>query len=234
MYSNRTLFLAVGLLVAVLVVATGVVAAVLKRVPDFYSAADRPRNYDTREKASNLLTRIQELKNDIRTKSDWGETFTMEELNCFFAEMMSEDGMFRSLLPQGFHSPRIAVEGDRLKVGFRYGEGLWSTVIWINLRVWLVADETNLMAVEVCELRAGQLGVGSQSVLDSIGDAARASNIEVTWYRYNGNPVGLFQFFPDQPRPASQVRTLEVQEGKIVIAGQSITADAPRTVLPTP
>jgi hypothetical protein len=90
------------------------------------------------------------------------------------------------------------------------------------------------MAVEVCELRAGQLGVGSQSVLDSIGDAARASNIEVTWYRYNGNPVGLFQFFPDQPRPASQVRTLEVQEGKIVIAGQSITADAPRTVLPTP
>ena len=61
------------------------------------------------------------------------------------------------MLPKGFHSPRVAIDGDRLKLGFRYGEGFWSTVVSVELRVWLVADEVNLMAVEVCDLRAGRL-----------------------------------------------------------------------------
>ena len=106
-----------------------------------------------------------------------GRAFTVEELNCFFAEMMVEPGTFTGLSPAGFHSPRVAVEGDRLKLGFRYGHGFWSTVIGVELRIWLVAEETNLMAIEVRDLRAGRLGVGTQSILDSIGDAARSSNI---------------------------------------------------------
>jgi hypothetical protein len=226
MNRRRPFLLAVGLLTVVLLATTSVIGFVVKREPAFYSAAARPRDYNTREKAFQLLTRIQDLKNDIRTKSEWGETFTVEDLNCFFAEMMEEKGSFTGLLPEGFHSPRVAIDGDRLKVGFRYGEGFWSTVIWTNLRIWLVANETNLMAVEVCDLRAGQLGVGTQSILDSIGDAARESNIDVTWYRHKGNPVGLFRFFPDQPRPASQVLTLEVRDEKIIVAGQSISADS--------
>jgi hypothetical protein len=223
---HRPLVLAAGLLVLILSAAVGALGYVLKREPDFYADAAPPADYDTREKASRLLTRVQDLKNDIRTKGDWGETFTVEELNCFFAEMMGPNGTFAGMLPKGFHSPRVAIDGDRLKLGFRYGEGFWSTVVSIELRVWLVADETNLMAIEVCDLRAGRLGVGAQSILDAIAETARASNIEVTWYRHNGNPVGLFRFFPDQPRPASQVLTLEVQDGKIVVAGRSV-ADVP-------
>lgn len=219
---RRPLILAVGLLVLILSGAVSALGYVLKREPSFYTDAAPPADYDTREKASRLLTRVQDLKNDIRTKGDWGETFTVEELNCFFAEMMGPNGTFANMLPKGFHSPRVAIEGDRLKLGFRYGEGFWSTVVSVELRVWLVADETNLMAIEVCDLRAGRLGVGAQSILDAIAETARTSNIEVTWYRHNGNPVGLFRFFPDQPRPASQVLTLEVQDGKIVVAGRSV------------
>ena len=59
-------------------------------------------------------------------------------------------------------------------------------------------------------LRAGQLPITSQSILDSIAEAARGSNIEVTWYRNGSNPVGLFRLYADQPRPAAQVLTLEV------------------------
>jgi hypothetical protein len=99
-------------------------------------------------------------------------------------------------------------------------------VVWVELRVWLVANETNLVAVEVCELRTGSLPVGSQSILDSITEAARDSNIEVTWYRSGSNPVGLFRFYADQPRPTSQILTLEVKDGKISVAGRS-TVDPP-------
>lgn len=225
MRSRRSLILSIGLLLVVLFLATGVIVSFIKQVPAFYAAGAKPANYDTREKASRLMTRVQDLKNDIRTKGVWGETFTIDELNCFFAEMMVEKGGFSSLMPEGFHSPRIGIDGDKLKIGFRYGHGFWSTVIWIELRVWLVAEETNLMAVEVCDLCAGGMGVGAQSILDAIGDAARASNVDVVWYRHNGNPVGLFRFFPDQPRPASQVLTLDVHGGEIVIAGRSSSAE---------
>jgi hypothetical protein len=217
-------------LLLILSTSLGALGWLARREPDFYAAAACRTDYDTREKASRLLTRVTELKTDIRTKNEWGETFTAEELNCFFSEMMTAHGSFASLLPKGFHSPRVAIEGDRLRLGLRYGEGFWSSVVWVEFRVWLVADEVNLMAVEVCDLKVGLLGVGAQSILDAIGDTARASGIDVTWYRHNGNPVGLFRFFPDQPRPASQVLTLEVREGKIVIAGRTVT-DTPS---PTP
>ena len=36
-------------------------------------------------------------------------------------ENMGRKGGFSSLLPERFHSPRVAIDGDRLKLGFRYG-----------------------------------------------------------------------------------------------------------------
>jgi hypothetical protein len=220
---RRQFLVALGLLALLLGTAGTVLAYLVKCEPAFYTAAACPADYDTREKASRVLTRVQELKNDIRTRGEWGETLSAEELNCFFAEMMTENGSFAGMLPRGFHSPRIAIEGDRLKLGLRYGHGFWSAVVWVELKVWLVADEVNLMAIEVVNLRAGRIGIGAQSILDAIEDVARQSNIDVTWYRHDRNPVGLFRFFPDQPRPVSQVQTLEVRDGKIVIAGRSIT-----------
>jgi hypothetical protein len=103
----------------------------------------------------------------------------------------------------------------------RYREGFWSTVVWLEMRAWLVKDQVNVAAVEVCELRAGRLPFGTQSILDKIGDVARESSIEVTWYRHGSNPVGLFKFFAKQPQPTSQVLTLEVKDGKVVVAGRS-------------
>ena len=187
-----------------------------------------PVRVGRREKSAKLVTRVQDLKNEIRSKPEWGDTFTAEDLNCFFVENMSRRDGLCSVLPDGLHSPRVSIDGDRLRLGFRYRQGFWSTVVWVELKVWLVANEVNLIAVEVCDLSAGGLPIGSHSILDAITEAARDSNIEVTWYRNKGNPVGLFRLYADQPRPAAQVLTLEVKDGKIVIAGRSFL-DQPTT-----
>ncbi len=203
-----------------------------KREPDFYNRAPDPDEFETRERAAELLTRVQDLKNDIRSRSEWGETFTAEELNCFFVEKMGRKGGLASLLPESVHSPRVAIDGDRLKIGFKYGDGFWSTVVWVELKAWLVKDEPNLVAVEVCDLRTGSLPVGSQSVLDSITESAREWNIEVTWYRNGSNPVGLFRFFANQVgQPNSQILTLDVKDGKILVAGRSATDQSPIALL---
>ncbi len=228
---RRSIILTTGLLLLVLSATITGIGFMLKCEPNFYANAACPPDYDTREKASRVLTRLQDLKTDIRTKPEWGETFSADELNCFFAEMMTPAGNFASILPSGFHSPRTAIEGDSLKLGMRYGDGFWSAIVWVELRTWLVSEEINLMAVEVRDLRAGRLGIGAQSVLDAIAETARGSNIDVTWYRHNGNPVGLFRFFPDQPRPASHILTLEAREGKLLVAGRTLSSVTAPTAL---
>ena len=86
-----------------------------------------------------------------------------------------------------------------------------------------MADQTNVVAVELCDLRAGGLPFGSQSILDWIAEAARDSNVEVTWYRHKSNPVGLFRFYANQPQPPTQILTLEVKDGTFTIAGRSLS-----------
>jgi hypothetical protein len=229
---RRSRLLSLLLLVGGVGLCFGSVFYLAKREPDFYHRAPDPDEFETRERAAELLTRVQDLKNDIRSRSEWGETFSAEELNCFFVEKMGRKGGLASLLPASVHSPRVAIDGDHLKIGFKYGEGFWSTVVWVELKVWLVKDEPNLVAVEVCDLRTGSLPVGSQSVLDSISESAREWNIEVTWYRNGSNPVGLFRFFANQVgQPNSQILTLEVKDGKIVVAGRSATDHSPVALL---
>lgn len=225
---RRSRFKSLFILLGGLGLVFGGVFALAKREPDFYHRAPNPDDYETRERAAQLLTRVQDLKNEIRSQSDWGETFTAEDLNCFFVENMGKKGGLASLLPAKIHSPRVAIDGDRLKIGFKYGEGFWSTVVWVELKVWLVKDEPNLVALEVCDLRTGSLPVGSQSVLDSITESAREWNIDVTWYRNGSNPVGLFRFFANQAgQSGSQILTLQVADGKIVVAGRTPTDQSP-------
>ncbi|MBN9117883.1 MAG: hypothetical protein J0I06_01730 [Planctomycetes bacterium] len=227
MRRRRPFFIALALLFAAGGVAVGGLLYGAKHEPAFYTAANRPNDFDTHERSARLLTRVVDLQNDIRAKDEWGDTFTAGDVNAFFIENLGPKGRLTESLPKGFHSPRIAIEGDRLFLGAKYREGFWSTVVWLELKVWLVAEQTNVAAVEVCNLKAGGLPFGSQSILDKIADVARESSIEVTWYRNANNPVGLFRFFAKQPRATSQVLTLEVKDGKIMVAGRSFLDGAP-------
>ena len=232
MRRRRTVLLTIALLLAIFGLVGGGLLFAAKREPEFYARTPCPADWDTREKSAKLLTRVQEFKNEIRSKHEWGDTFTADDLNCFFVENMSSKGGLGSMLPGRLHSPRVAIDGDRLKLGFKYGHGFWSSVVWVELRVWLVANKSNLVAVEVCDLRAGRLPIGAQSILDWISETARDSNIEVTWYRHRSNPVGLFRFYADQPQPSSQIMTFDVKDGKIVVVGKSLTDQPAALVKP--
>ncbi len=230
---RQSRWLALLLLIGGVFTCLGVLLYLVKREPAFYTATlPSPDWEDSLVKSASLATRIQDLKTEIRSKKEWGDKFSAADLNCFFAENLRPKGGLYDILPEKTHSPRLAIEGDRVKLGFRYGQGFWSTVVWIELRIWLVANERNLVGVEVCDLRAGRLPLGTQSILDSITESARESNIEVTWYRHGSNPVGLFRFFAGQAQATSQILTLMVTDGKIVVAGRSDLE--PATVAATP
>jgi hypothetical protein len=217
----RSILLATGLVLSLLTVVGGALGAVLKREPEFYTRLGAAYDWSTGERASEVMTRVQDLKNDIRSKADWAGTFRGEDLNAFCLENLAPGTSYANLLPAGFHSPRVIVEGDRIKLGVRYGSGFWSSVVWVELKAWLVKNDTNVIAVELCGVKAGELSVGCQTLLDSLSEAAHESNIEVSWYRNNGNPVGLFRFYADQLRPTTQIHTFKIHDGALAIAGRT-------------
>ena len=237
MRRRRPFYLALLMLLTAIVLIFGGLLWAAKKEPAFYTAANQPGDFDTHERSSRLRTRVWDLQNDIRAKEEWGDTFTADDLNAFFIENMGPKGELTDKLPEGFHSPRISIQGDRLFLGWMYRQGFWSTVVWLELKVWMVAEQTNMAVVEVCNLKAGGVPFGAQSILDRISDVARESSIDVTWYRNKNNPVGVLKFFSKQPRATSQVLTLDVKDGKVVIAGRSdqkVAPQAPVGINPVP
>jgi hypothetical protein len=218
---RQMLLPALGLVLLLTGLGAGGVVLV-RHEPSTYLAAEPPEgparqklSVDSLNKLHNFYQRVQD-----DSPEPWSQDFTEEGLNSFFAEDFVKIGG-ESYLPSGFHAPRVLIEPDKIRLGCRYGEGPWSTVISLDLRVWLPKDQPNVVAVELQGLHAGSLPISSQSLLERIYEAARQHNIDVTWYRHDGNPVALLRFQAEQRRPTVQLHSLELQKGKLRITGRS-------------
>jgi hypothetical protein len=231
---RRSLVVTILILVAAVGSAGGVLAGLLKHEPAFYTARN-DGGYDDPSVGARVLTKFGDLKNDIRSKAEWGATFSTEELNAFFQMTLGEDGGLAAVLPDGLSDPRIIIDGNRILMAARYGKGTWSTVLSLELRGWLVKGETNTVALEIVGMWAGGLPLGTQSMLDSISETARDSNVVATWYRNEGHPVGVFRFYADQARPTTQIRRFKIEEGRLTVMGRSmLDTNAPAPVVGQP
>ena len=54
---------------------------------------------------------------------------------------------------------------------------------------------------------------------EAISEAARQLNLEVTWYRHDGNPVAIVRYREEQIRPGLQLERLELRQGQLYIQG---------------
>jgi hypothetical protein len=217
---RKPLLMAVGLCLAVLVVALAVLAAMLRYQPEFYRrAAVAPgelRKLHSREFRSQFYALI----NAIPQYKNWQAQFTDTQVNSYFEEDFLRSGNFeRTFFPDGVNAPRIAIDNDHIRLGMRYGTGLWSTIVSVDLHVWLAANEPNVVVVEIERIRAGALPISAQSILDRLSETARRQDIEVTWYRRAGKPVALLRFGAGRQDTGVQLLQLRLQSGTLVIVG---------------
>lgn len=150
----------------------------------------------------------------------------LKQAPAFYVEasasaQVDDDKQLAYKMPEPFHNLRIAVEGDRIKIGGRIGDGLFSTIASAEIQTWLVDKEVNTVAVKICDLRFGAVPWESQIVLDWLTDWARNQNIDVTWYRHEGLPVGIFRFYANLQRPQTQIRAVMVADGRVAIRGRT-------------
>src|SRR6266446_476164 len=127
-----------------------VLALVLKHEPGFYRRAAVPTGPERKQLSTACLGRFTELIGCLKDGSgDWEIKISQGQFNSYFDEDFIRLGDADALRRNGISEPRLAVEGDRIRLGFRYGSGLWSTVVSYDLRIWLAPRDVNVVAVEI-------------------------------------------------------------------------------------
>lgn len=204
---------AIGLLLVLL--------GLVLRDPSSYAKAGVAEGEERRRLSGEFQSAVFQMMPGSTTESGWQETFTAEQINSYFAEDFLRAKPFE--LPAGVHSPRVRIATDSLELSFRYGKGFWSSVVSINMKIWLVAAEPNTIAVEILRTRAGTLPLSLRSFIERYLRSNRDWNVDVTWYRHQGRPVALVRLNGDPQRAPLLLQRLELQDGQLFLAGRKST-----------
>jgi hypothetical protein len=229
--NRKSLLLGIGIGV-ILSGVGGLLFVLFRHEPGFYYERAEPAGKSRKQNSGEFITHFGEFCEDVHLSRAWSAHFEEKWINSFFEEQFVDSRWAEKILPEGISSPRIAIQPDKISLAFRYDAGLLETIISIDLRMWLT-KEPNVVALELQGLHAGAIPIAAQSLLEQVSEAARQNNIEVTWYRYHGNPVALLRFQADQDHPTMRLEQLVLHQGVIEISGHSIEDSIPRTILPT-
>jgi hypothetical protein len=213
------------LLIALVVIVGGVLGWVVKREPGFYAEAMAVTpQADDPAVASDTQTRIGDLVRALTVYAapgEWQVNFTADELNAFLRE--DDDVLILRPKWEGFADPRVSIQGDRLMVGGRVGDGPTAVVLSVEVRAWLVAGEPNTFAVELVNVGVGSLPWFKRWLMDRLSEFAGEYGTDLTWYRgAGGNPVAIGRLKANQNQPDLVLTELSVGDGKIVIGGKGL------------
>ena len=217
------------LTVSVIVLAVGLM---LRHEPDFYRRAALPAGQQRQQWSTDFRSELTNLIGGIINDKKWGARFTEEQINSYFEEdylrLHSGD---QAVFPDKVSAPRVVFDQDRVRLGFRYGGKRWSTVVTLDLNVWLAANEPNVIALEVQSMRVGAVPIALQSVLERFAESIRrqGSDVEMSWYRYNNRPVALLRFGSGRKDPTVYLQHLKLVPGAIAISGADRTSRAAAT-----
>jgi hypothetical protein len=200
----------------------------IRHEPEAYRRACLPPGPVRTQRSQEFKKGFSELWNACTNKDhELDLRLSDEQINSYFAEDFKRSGLAQHLLPEKISEPRIILEPGKVRLAFRYGSGLWSTIITIDFGLWLPTKEPNVVALELQGLHAGSLPIGAQAFLDNLSDIAEQNNIQVSWHRYppTGNPVALLRFQSDARDPSLQLNDVHVEQGNLVIRGKPVESE---------
>lgn len=220
--SRKSVLLMLGLVLGGGAGITTLLALLIFHEPDFYRRSAIPPGEQREQWSKQFLQELNDLANGILNYKTWGATFTEQQINSYFEEDFQKLGPAEraSLFPEGCSSPRVSIDGDRIRIGFSYGGKQWRSIFSLDLKIWLAAKEPNAIALEVVGMKMGSMPISVQSLLERFSEAARRRDVEMSWYRHDGRPVALLRFGSARKDPSVQLQYLKLQPGAISIHGR--------------
>lgn len=166
---------------------------------------------------------VLELRNGARESGEWQAEFTAEQLNGWLAADLPEK--FPTALPVGLEDPRVAIEDGLLRVAARYRDKTLSSVLSFALQIQL-ADEPNMLAVRILEVRAGALPIPISGWLEKVRKAIQHTDLVVRWSQSDGDPVALVEIpgqRAEEPEKTLTLETIAIEPGLVRLSGSTTT-----------
>lgn len=212
-------------ILGVLCTAVGVLATLLyfglQRQPSFYRAALNRDVLASQASGDQFEYQIFNLRNDIRNAGHWFATFTAEQVNGWLATDLLEK--FPTAIPPGVDSPRIAIEHDRLHLGFRLTNSTIRGVISVGGELFCT-DQPNQIGFRLDYVCVGWIPVPIGQWADNIASHFNAVGLPMRWTEFEGAPVALVQL-PRRLRDDNTLRftlsSFELRDGELCIGGHT-------------
>lgn len=204
-------------------IAVSVVAALLwaavRQPPSFYHQALVGEAAATRRASQEMGGLATALVNQARKPGRWRGLFTTTQINGWLAVDLANHQ--RQLLADGVRDPRVAINGDRLQVGFRWHARGIETVGSVELGVSLI--EPNVIACRLYAARAGSLPVPREGVVQEISLLASRAEIALYWTQTDGDPVAVITLLSGDPSDDQQIwlEDLQLRDGQVHLAGKT-------------
>jgi hypothetical protein len=231
--SRRSFLLAVGIALVLVGGSAATLFLLVRHEPESYRLAAVPPGPERRQQSEKFKEDFTSLWNALHSEQEWDIHLTDKQINSYFAEGFKLEKLDEHLLPEGVSEPRVVFEDDKVRLAFRYGKGLWSTIISIDFNVWLT-EEPNVVALKLFGLQAGSLPIGAQAVLDDLSEMLDNNGIQVHWYRDKGCPVAVLRFQTDQRETTVQLQYVHVEDHRITLRGKPVEPGTTRAAaLPT-
>lgn len=220
MRKTRRRWIVLGLGVLCLGVVPGALWVGLTHPPRFYRRMTAVPPGQRRAEAKRFVAQSLQLRNDICNEDHWEAVFSDEEVNAWLAEDLVTH--FADQIPAGIHEPRVAFEADRVTLAFQLDRGPIRSVIWVVARARV--PEANLLALTLEKIRAGVVPLPAEELTGRIDAQARRHGLDIRWMHDGDQPVALIRYSPAPGRHDIVLERLQVQDGRIRLAGRSLRA----------
>src|SRR5262245_14986667 len=146
--SRKSLFVTLGIVLVAIAGSGLAIVLLVRHEPTFYAQDGVEPGPERRRFSAEFVQKFSGLFGSVMDKRRWSEIFNEDQMNSDVEEDVVREHENEQPRPNGITAPRVSFDTDRVRLGFRYGSGMFSTVLWLELKVWRVAREPNLVALE--------------------------------------------------------------------------------------
>src|SRR5262245_53291483 len=131
--SRKSFALAVAIALLLVGGSTSALFLLIRHEPEVYRRAAVPPGQERKRLNDEFKLELSLLLNSLQPGAEqpFDVRLTDEQINSYFAEGFKQQGLEERLLPEGLSEPRIVFEPGQIHLAFRYGSGLWSSVITV-------------------------------------------------------------------------------------------------------
>jgi len=191
---------------------------VTQHVPRFYREALVADQEVHKQACDQVLRRISTLSNDLRNGRPWQLQLSAEEINGWLAVDLPRN--YPDALPPEAETPRVAIDGNLVRVAVRVRRGGFRTVVSLVLEPYL--SKPDEVAVRIRSLRAGGLPIPFGQILDNFSETIQQSGLKLQWRQTDGDPVAVISVVArNTGRGQIHLAKFQLADGKVLVSGTS-------------